>query len=83
MFFFFQFTSKERRVVDALRLKFFLINVVFYVCWLPNLINGILVWTMWFQMPVKVIIGVWYTMVRNYIYHIEKLYLLPIKILCY
>ncbi|XP_072943550.1 G-protein coupled receptor 143-like [Epargyreus clarus] len=57
-----QFTSKERRVVDALRLKFFLINVVFYVCWLPNLINGVLVWTMWFQMPVKLIISIWYTM---------------------
>ncbi|VVC99256.1 unnamed protein product [Leptidea sinapis] len=46
-----QFTSKERRVVDVLKLKFFLINVVFYVCWLPNLINGILIWTMWFNMP--------------------------------
>ncbi|XP_045491369.1 G-protein coupled receptor 143-like [Colias croceus] len=57
-----QFTSKERRVVDALRLKFFLINVVFYVCWLPNLINGILIWTMWFNMPVKVIITIWYIM---------------------
>ncbi|CAH2086385.1 unnamed protein product [Euphydryas editha] len=57
-----QFTSKERRVVDTLRLKFFLINAVFYICWLPNLINGILVWTMWFNMPVKVIIIVWYIM---------------------
>ncbi|XP_059057105.1 G-protein coupled receptor 143-like [Achroia grisella] len=57
-----QFTSTERRVVDTLRLKFFLINMVFYVCWLPNLINGILVWTMWFNMPVKVIIVIWYIM---------------------
>ncbi|KAM3962990.1 G-protein coupled receptor 143 [Aphomia sociella] len=57
-----QFTSKERRVVDALRLKFFLINMVFYICWLPNLINGILIWTMWFNMPVKVIIVIWYIM---------------------
>ncbi|CAH4029649.1 G-protein coupled receptor 143-like isoform X1 [Pieris brassicae] len=57
-----QFTSKERRVVDALRLKFFLINVVFYVCWLPNLINGILIWTMWSTMPVKAIISIWYIM---------------------
>lgn len=57
-----QFTSKERRVVNTLRLKFFFINLVFYLCWLPNLINGILVWTMWFNMPVKVIIGIWYIM---------------------
>ncbi|KAL0842140.1 hypothetical protein ABMA28_014316 [Loxostege sticticalis] len=57
-----QFTSKERRVVDALRVKFLFINVVFYVCWLPNLINGVLLWTMWFNMPVKVIIVVWYIM---------------------
>ncbi|XP_026495295.2 G-protein coupled receptor 143-like [Vanessa tameamea] len=57
-----QFTSKERRVVDTLRLKFFLINAVFYICWLPNLVNGILVWTMWFNMPVKVIIIIWYIM---------------------
>ncbi|CAH2990651.1 unnamed protein product [Chilo suppressalis] len=57
-----QFTSKERRVVDALRLKFLLINVVFYICWLPNLINGILLWTMWFNMPVNVIISIWYIM---------------------
>ncbi|KAG6442626.1 hypothetical protein O3G_MSEX002431 [Manduca sexta] len=57
-----QFTSKERRVVDALRLKFFFINMVFYMCWLPNLINGLLLWTMWFNMPVKVIISIWYIM---------------------
>lgn len=59
----FQFTSKERRVVDALRIKFLFINVVFYICWLPNLVNGVLVWTMWFNMPVKVIITIWYIMV--------------------
>ncbi|OWR44173.1 G-protein coupled receptor 143-like isoform X1 [Danaus plexippus] len=57
-----QFTSKERHVVDTLRLKFFLINAVFYICWLPNLINGILVWTMWFNMPVTFIIVIWYIM---------------------
>ncbi|XP_026329937.1 G-protein coupled receptor 143-like [Hyposmocoma kahamanoa] len=57
-----QFTSKERRVVDTLRLKFLFINVVFYICWLPNLINGILLWTMWFDMPVKVVIVLWYIM---------------------
>ncbi|XP_041977013.1 G-protein coupled receptor 143-like [Aricia agestis] len=57
-----QFTSKERRLVDALKLKFFLINGAFYLCWLPNLINGLLLWTMWFNMPVNVIITIWYIM---------------------
>ncbi|KPJ06129.1 G-protein coupled receptor 143 [Papilio machaon] len=57
-----QFTSKERRVVDTLKLKFFLINAVFYVCWLPNLVNGVMIWTMWFNMPVKIIISIWYIM---------------------
>jgi ocular albinism type 1 protein len=58
-----QFTSKERAVVDALRLKFFAINAVFYFCWLPNLINGILLWTLWFNLPVKVVTSLWYIMV--------------------
>ncbi|XP_049867680.1 G-protein coupled receptor 143-like [Pectinophora gossypiella] len=57
-----QFTSKERRVVDTLKIKFCLINTVFYVCWLPNLINGVLLWTMWFTIPVKSIIVIWYIM---------------------
>lgn len=61
--YFLQFTSKERRLVDTLRLKFLFINVVFYICWLPNLVNGILLWTMWFDTPVKVVIVLWYIMV--------------------
>ncbi|KAJ2952704.1 hypothetical protein O0L34_g7046 [Tuta absoluta] len=57
-----QFTSKERRLVDTLKLKFCLINAVFYICWLPNLVNGLLLWTMWFNIPVKAIITIWYIM---------------------
>lgn len=57
-----QFTSKERRVVDALRLKFFFINIVFYICWLPNLLNGILLWTMWFSVPINAVVVIWYIM---------------------
>lgn len=59
-----QFTSKEREIMDSVKIKFLLINLVFYVCWVPNLINGILVWVLWFQIPINVIIIVWYVMVR-------------------
>ncbi|KAL0098354.1 hypothetical protein PUN28_020319 [Cardiocondyla obscurior] len=43
-------------------IKFALINLVYYVCWTPNLINGILLWTLWFQLPIKAIITLWYIM---------------------
>lgn len=58
-----QITSRERKLVQAIKLKFALTNFVYYVCWLPNLINGILLWTLWFQLPVKIIITLWYIMV--------------------
>ncbi|XP_059480855.1 G-protein coupled receptor 143-like [Neocloeon triangulifer] len=57
-----QFTSRERALVDAVRFKFFAINAAFYVCWLPNLINGLLLWTLWFALPVRVVISLWYLM---------------------
>ncbi|GLV34126.1 hypothetical protein CBL_00055 [Carabus blaptoides fortunei] len=57
-----QFTSRERDVMDTIKIKFSLINLVFYICWIPNLINGILLWTLWFHLPIKVIITVWYIM---------------------
>lgn len=58
-----RFTHSERRVVDGLRKKFFLINGVFYLCWLPNIINGIVLWTSWNNLPKTFIITVWYLMV--------------------
>ncbi|XP_012541170.1 G-protein coupled receptor 143 isoform X2 [Monomorium pharaonis] len=57
-----QMTSRERRLIQTIRLKFALINVVYYVCWTPNLINGVLLWTLWFQLPIKAIITLWYIM---------------------
>ncbi|XP_037779562.1 G-protein coupled receptor 143-like [Penaeus monodon] len=57
-----RFTQSERRVVDGLRKKFFLINGVFYLCWLPNIINGIVLWTSWNNLPKAFIITVWYLM---------------------
>jgi ocular albinism type 1 protein len=58
-----QMTSRERKLVHAIRLKFAMTNIVYYVCWIPNLLNGILLWTLWFQLPVQVIIILWYIMV--------------------
>lgn len=60
-----QLTSRERDVMDTIKIKFSLINIVFYLCWIPNLINGILLWTLWFNLPIKGIIIVWYIMVRR------------------
>ncbi|OXU24776.1 G-protein coupled receptor 143 isoform X2 [Nasonia vitripennis] len=57
-----QMTGRERKLVQSVRLKFAMTNVVYYVCWIPNLLNGILLWTLWFQLPVKVIITLWYIM---------------------
>ncbi|CAG5089917.1 Similar to GPR143: G-protein coupled receptor 143 (Homo sapiens) [Cotesia congregata] len=57
-----QMTGRERKLVQTIQVKFAMINLVYYVCWLPNLINGILLWTLWFNLPVKVIITLWYVM---------------------
>lgn len=58
-----QFTSRERDIIDAIKMKFSIINVVFYICWVPNLINGVLLWTLWFHLPAAWIISLWYIMV--------------------
>lgn len=57
-----QMTSTERDLMTKFKMKFSLINFVFYVCWLPNLINGVILWTMWFSLPFQSIVSVWYIM---------------------
>lgn len=57
-----QVTSRERRIMKIFKLKFSSINIIFYICWIPNLINGILLWTYWYDLPVKLMIIVWYLM---------------------
>ncbi|XP_020707665.2 G-protein coupled receptor 143-like isoform X1 [Athalia rosae] len=57
-----QLTGRERKLVQTIRMKFALTNLVYYICWIPNLINGILLWTLWFKLPIKVIITLWYIM---------------------
>ncbi|KAJ8681226.1 hypothetical protein QAD02_017013 [Eretmocerus hayati] len=57
-----QMTGRERKLVHSIKIKFAMTNLVYYVCWLPNLINGILLWTLWFHLPVGFIITLWYIM---------------------
>lgn len=57
-----QYTNNERQIHDMFKIKFSLINLIFFVCWLPNVINAILMWTMWFHLPVRVVIISWYVM---------------------
>ena len=52
--------SNERKIQKVFQIKFSLINIIFYICWLPNVINGMLLWIFWFNLPVKVIIVSWY-----------------------
>lgn len=42
-----QYTNNERQTHDLFKIKFSLINVIFYICWMPNVINAILVWSSW------------------------------------
>ncbi|KAF7989156.1 hypothetical protein HCN44_007466 [Aphidius gifuensis] len=57
-----QITRRERKIFKTIKLKFALTNIVFLICWLPNLINGILLWILWFNLPVKIVIILWYIM---------------------
>lgn len=41
-----QYTNRERSILYAFRVKFMLINIIFYICWLPNLANGLVYWKM-------------------------------------
>ncbi|XP_019866608.1 G-protein coupled receptor 143 isoform X2 [Aethina tumida] len=61
-----QFTSRERDIIDAVKLKFSVINIVFYICWVPNLVNGILLWTLWFHLPATCVIVIWYIMTMEH-----------------
>ncbi|GIY22944.1 g-protein coupled receptor 143 [Caerostris extrusa] len=57
-----QLTYLEHNLLAALKEKFFCIVLVFYVCWLPNVLNGILLWGFWETLPRKVLVGLWYVM---------------------
>ncbi|KAG5685067.1 hypothetical protein PVAND_014268 [Polypedilum vanderplanki] len=52
-----QYTNNERNIHDLFKIKFSLINIIFYICWLPNIANAILMWTMWSMLSRRNIIG--------------------------
>lgn len=52
----------ERSINTTLKWKFFMINLIFYICWTPNLIGGITMWTSWHKLPEKFLIPIWYLM---------------------
>lgn len=35
-----RYTSSERKLVDAIHTKFYLILVIYFLCWIPNLVNA-------------------------------------------
>jgi len=57
-----RFTEAERRHLRTLRFKFLSINIVFYICWIPNLINAFLLWTLWSDLPRNFLLFDWYLM---------------------
>jgi ocular albinism type 1 protein len=61
-----QYTQRERRAVDGIKTKFLLIILTFYICWLPNLIFGVLIWSLWIHLSESVSIFLWYSMVSIY-----------------
>lgn len=67
-----QYTNKERHIVDMIKIKFGLLNLTFYVCWLPNIANAIIIFTSWNDFPEKVIVALWYIMVSNQVSYQPK-----------
>ncbi|XP_070506335.1 G-protein coupled receptor 143-like [Chironomus tepperi] len=52
-----QYTNNERQIHDLFKIKFSLIIIIFYFCWFPNVINAILMWTMWPELSFRNTIG--------------------------
>ncbi|KAK4020869.1 G-protein coupled receptor 143 [Daphnia magna] len=57
-----RYTTTERRLVESLKLKFILIVSVFYLCWMPNIVNGLVLWISWYKLPVTWVLANWYLM---------------------
>lgn len=58
-----QVTKRERGIINSVKIRFGIINLAFYACWLPNLINGIIIWSSWFDPPRLLLLIIWYIMV--------------------
>lgn len=58
-----QYSTNERKMLDLFKQRFALINLAFYLCWTPNLINAVIVWTSWDSLPSGLMLTLWYLMV--------------------
>lgn len=68
-----RYTTTERRLIDSLKVKFILIVSVFYLCWMPNLVNGLILWISWNNLPMTWIVANWYLMVINHFLKKKKI----------
>ena len=66
-----RYTTTERKLIDSLKLKFILIVSVFYLCWVPNLVNGFVLWLDWTNLPMTWVVVNWHLMVFN---HMNELF---------
>jgi len=80
-----QYSTNERKMLDLFKQRFALINLAFYLCWAPNLINAIIVWTSWNNLPNGVMLTLWYLMVSmtTYMFIINKIIDLKLIIFLY
>lgn len=67
-----QYSTNERKMLDLFKQRFALINLGFYLCWSPNLINAVIVWTSWDNLPNGVMLILWYLMVYIFIIYCKK-----------
>ena len=58
-----RYTTTERRLFEWLKIKFFAIVSIFYLCYLPNIFNGFILWTSWIDLPIGWVLANWYLMV--------------------
>lgn len=54
-----QVTSSERVLMKRFKVKFAVVNGIFILCWLPNLLSGVLLWFFWYNTPAEVLLVAW------------------------
>uniref|UniRef100_A0A6M2DUY2 Putative g-protein coupled receptor n=1 Tax=Xenopsylla cheopis TaxID=163159 RepID=A0A6M2DUY2_XENCH len=58
-----QVTNKERHAANSICLKFLIMLISFYICWIPNLFNGLLIWLDdYVELPILLYRIIWHCM---------------------
>ncbi|XP_018012121.1 G-protein coupled receptor 143 [Hyalella azteca] len=57
-----RYTVVERAVVSGVRRRFLLLCLVFWLCWLPNVVNAAVLWIEWNDLPYTALTVLWYCM---------------------